>query len=267
MFFPNLFSYLSILLIIVLIISIVNLLLSKDPDPPPIYCLMVTRGDGEREALARVSVTNFDLQSFKNKYLVIINEGKANILSEKTSNKIELHVQNMPLGTMRNLAMELVPPNAIWTTWDDDDWRSTDYLSTLYTALSKQKNKKYLMFTRRIDHSFNNDFTYQVHLPSGTFIFFCYKDPLLRYDDVANKEDAVVKRYLLQKQLNKLVLYENDPKLYIRFIHQNNTSVYLDKNKSKITQYSNKSPYFEYPAYDEHIHYVNTIKKKYYNNK
>ena len=246
MFFSNrLYPYLSILtslLIIVFIISVVNLL--RTHDNPPIYCLMIT-GNKDRIQFAKTSVINFNLQTYKKKYLVIINEGDANILEKNSHNMIEVHIKNTPLGTMRNLALEFVPPNAIWTTWDDDDWRADVYLSTLYNALQKHKNKRYLMFTRRIDHSFNNDFTYQVHLPSGTFIFFCYKDPNLRYDDIPNKEDAVVKRYLLNDQFHKLFIYDNDPKLYIRFIHKNNTSVYLDKKKSKITQYSNKAPNLE----------------------
>ena len=261
---PYLFI-LSILLISVFIISTVIIMIRENIEKP-IYCLMIT-GNDERFEFARTSVINFDKQTYKNKYLVIINEGDRNILTHATKNKIEVHIKNTSLGAMRNIALEFVPPDAIWTTWDDDDWRSDQYLETLYNALAKNTNKKYLMFTRRIDHNLNNDFTYQVHLPSGTFIFFCYKDPLLKYDDLPTKEDAVVKQYLLKKKIDQLMIYENDPKLYIRFVHKNNTSVYLDKGKSKINKYSIKSPYFEYDAYKDHINYVNIIKKKYYNNK
>lgn len=227
---------------------------------------MVT-GKANREEFAKISVHNFDRQTFARKYLVIVNHGTNHILPENTANKVEIMMEKTSLGNLRNAALELVPPHAVWTTWDDDDWRSDDYLSVLFGALDSDRTKRNLMFTRRIDHNLNNNFTYQVYIPSGTFIFFCYKDPMLQYAELDTKEDANVKQYLLREMLSKTMVYDNDPRLYIRFIHKNNSSVYLDNTKSKITKYSNMSPYFELEATDGHSNYVKSTKKKYYNNK
>ena len=223
---------------------------------------MITGKSNREDFFAKTAVVNFDLQTYQNKHLIIINEGKTKtLLKYDNSNKIEIFVKKTTLGKLRNIALELVPPNAIWTTWDDDDWRCQDYLSILFHALNKNKSKRYLMYTKRIDHNLNNNFTYEVHIPSGTYIFFCYKDPMLKYDNLDTKEDAITKQYILGR-LEKTLIYENDATLYIRFVHNNNTSVYVDKFKKCTANYKKKSSYFEYNATNLQKQYVNKIKKK-----
>lgn len=226
---------------------------------------MIT-GKKNREMFAKQSIVNFNKQTYKNKFLVIINHGKTIPTIKAQNNIIEIMLQKqMRLGTMRNLALHLVPPGAIWTTWDDDDWRSDDYLLTLFKAMNKDPSKRYLMYTNRLDHNINTNFSYNVEIPSGTYIFFCYKDPLMKYDDLDTKEDAITKKYILQKS-HQTVIYKNDPSIYIRFIHNNNTSLYVNPQKTKINYYKNKEIYFEKDATAEQVQYIDTVKKKYYNN-
>lgn len=226
---------------------------------------MITGKNG-RESFAKTSVINFKEQSYKNKYLIIVNHGKPVLNRNNKDNIFEINVEKTKLGTMRNIALELVPPDAIWTTWDDDDWRSKNYLSILFHQLNKDTSKKCLMYKNRLDHNLNTNFTYQVHIASGTYIFFCYKDPYLRYDDLDTKEDAKTKQQILEKG-SETIIYDNDPSLYIRFVHNNNTSVYVSALKTQIRSHElNTHIYLESDANIRNISYVNFIKKKYYDN-
>ena len=249
------FAYLFIICFIIYCIYFIN-----KTRLPSIYCLMIT-GKKDREEFAKQSIINFKRQSYKHKFLIIVNHGNR-ITYDSENNIIEILIPKKKLGTMRNMALDLVPPDAIWTTWDDDDWRSDDYLHTLFKALS---TKRYLMYRNRLDHNLNTNFTYTAHIPTGTYIFFCYKNPVMKYDELDTKEDAIIKKYILQR-MDKTIIYDNDPSIYIRFIHKNNTSVYVNPYKENTYNHTNKAVYFETKATDEHIRYVNNIKKKYYHN-
>jgi hypothetical protein len=231
----------------------------------PIYCLMITGKDDRRRRFASTSVTNFKLQSYTNKYLIIVNEGSTSCLNDEQNNDdsiLELHVQKSSLGELRNIALSLVPHNAIWTTWDDDDWRSTDYLLILKRMLQKH-DKKYLMFCNRLDHNLLTNFTYRVNIPTGTYIFFAYKDPHILYDHLDTKEDIVVKRHFIDNKESLVMFENNDPKIYVRFIHDNNTSLFVDKNKRSVS--SNSSSHMnESYGKKEDILYVSYVKKMYY---
>ena len=227
----------------------------------PIFCLMMTGKDDTRAKYAKSAIINFHKQTYSNKFLIIVNEGSQNIIDKKNNRVLELKVQGLSLGKMRNIALDLVPPNAIWTTWDDDDWRSDDYLRTLYDELMRHPTKKYLMFCNRVDHNMNTNFSYRVQLMSGTYIFFAFKDPLIQYDDVSTKEDAVVKQYLIRNGNRTHVFFNNDPLLYIRFIHKSNTSTYINTRKRSITNYKATSLYHEYPVTEHQKEYIDRVKQ------
>jgi hypothetical protein len=55
---------------------------------------------------------------------VIINHGKQSIFqSEQVSDQIfEFFVpESLTLGEMRNISLNMVPIDVMWTVWDDDD--------------------------------------------------------------------------------------------------------------------------------------------------
>lgn len=237
----------------------------------PIYCLMITGKNNQRYNFAKIALQNFLQQTYDNKYLIIVNEGKQKIVNcnndweRKHIFEIQVNREKtkMKLGDLRNISLQLVPPNAIWTTWDDDDWRHKKYLDTLYRALINSR-KKFLMYKNRIDHNFNTSLTYRVTIHTGGYIFFAFNDPNIWYDSLDTKEDAVVKRYFEeQMKLNKVLLFNNDPKLYIRFIHTNNTSLFINQNKTNLI--SNKVIHETDVSASERL-YVNNVIKKYYRN-
>ena len=230
---------------------------------PAVYCLMITgkNNDVSRNRFAKVSVQNFQRQTYPNKFLIVINEGNRKVLDTDTPKLLELQIKNTNLGAMRNIALELVPPNAIWTTWDDDDWRSDTYLEVLFRKLSYDPTKRYLMYCNRIDHNINTDFSHRVTIPSGTYIFFAYKDPLIKYDEQSTKEDAVVKRYILSKKSQTVLYRDNDYTLYVRFVHQNNTSLFVEKNKKSLTRHTGYV--IEDQLSSAELKHVNLVKKNY----
>ncbi len=162
------------------------------------------------------------------------------------------------------MAIAIVPYGSIWTTWDDDDWRSDDYLEIMTKELLKHPNKKFLMYCNRLEHNMNTDFTWRLSIKNGTYIFFCFKcfDPYLKFDDIDNKEDVRIKKYLINNPDN-VVLYDNPRfNVYIRFSHDQNTSSFVNKHKKNIatnTFYLKDS----YPTIKEQK-YVSHVKNMYY---
>ena len=231
---------------------------------PPVFCLMITgkNNDAKRHAYATVSVKNFHQQTYANKHLIIINEGDRRVLNKDSQNTLEVQVKGLHLGTLRNIALEMVPPNAIWTTWDDDDWRASTYLDILFSKLNADKRKRYLMYCNRIDYNVTTNFAHRVTIPSGTYIFFAYKDPLIRYDATHTKEDASVKRYILS-QGERTILYTDNPyTLYVRFVHGTNTSVFVDAHKSKVKHHPG-GYLVEGNVNQQEQAYVDLVKKNY----
>jgi hypothetical protein len=253
---------------------------------------MVTGKDITRHKFAAMSIDNFWLQTYANKYLIIINESNQTCVKSKNYRIIEIFVpKSTPLGVMRNIALDIVPPNAIWTTWDDDDWRSHDYIQILSDALHFNDNKKYLMYCNRLEHNLITNFTWRCHIRSGTYIFFCYKDPELTYDEVENKEDIIIKNLMYSRSERLTILSNNTHAIYIRFVHGTNTSQFVNNAKNEIkeskssliqlildalikSQGSNVTPIRiasinlgektnESDASDNDIKYVNVVKKMY----
>lgn len=224
-----------------------------------IYCVMVTGKSDKRKAFARISIENFKMQRYPNKVLVIVNEGDP--LNVADENVIEVLVPNrdkITLGDMRNIAFEYIPNNAIWTTWDDDDWRSEDYLSYLKSNLG---DVDYVFFTRRIEHNLNNGFTFIMELRSGFVIMFGRKKPFTIYDSKDFNEDVLLKKIIIENLKYKTL--QNDPKMYVRLSHDDNTSTLVKPEKSKVRDTSGNKVYFEYSADEEEIAYAKMIVKNF----
>lgn len=229
----------------------------------PVYCLMVTGHTPERIAFARQSVSNFLAQTYDNKHLIIINQSRTPILREEYPNMLETYVNNTgkTLGELRNMTLQFVPPDAIWTTWDDDDWRAADYIAHMLSVMTSQ-GADFFMFQNRIDYNQLNGFAFKATLRSGLMTFFAKHNPYLRYAHVSTSEDKPLKEYAV-KQLNTFV-YDNDAKLYIRLIHGANTSVYVDKAKSEIRDTRNNRDFFEAELSDDEQKFLDNIISKYY---
>ena len=225
---------------------------------------MITGHIKDRRKFALKSVENFLTQSYKNKHLIILNQDiNTSLLKNDYSNILEVKIDNTnkTLGELRNISLQLVPPNAIWTVWDDDDYRDPHYISTMVNQMYKT-NSDFLMFQNRIEYNLNNDFTFKLTLKSGLMTFFAKYNPYLQYENVSTSEDKKMKSYALNNL--KVYIFNNNPLLYVRAIHKNNTSVYVMHDKNNLKNTKNNKVYFENNLTKYEKELVNNIIYKYY---
>lgn len=236
---------------------------------------MVTGKDACREHFARQSIANFNQQDYANKRLIIINHASYVLLdnanksnSNTSTNKsnsninsntiVEFHVDkdanSLTLGDLRNIARAMVPLDAVWTTWDDDDYHAPNYISTMMKELGRAD---VLVWTRRLEFNANTGMVWKMELTTGFApLMFARQDMRMLY----NRKDAMEDVHLLDvaKDLGKrIVVFQNEPKLYIRTVHENNTSLYVDKYKTFIApEPKKKGQYIEsnIDANDANIH-------------
>ena len=231
------------------------------------YCLMVTGHKPSRIPYAKKSVHNFLNQTYENKHLVVLNQGADAVLSDDEhlrDNMLEVFVDNRgkTLGEIRNMSLQFVPPNAIWTTWDDDDWRAPVYLATMERTM-RDNGSDFLMFQNRVEYNLLNGFAFRLTLRSGLMTFFARNRPDLQYAHSATSEDRPLKDYA--RRHLKTHLMDNDPKLYVRLVHGDNTSVYVDKHKHLLRDTTKNKDFFEQALSDEEKAFVSNIISGYYN--
>lgn len=263
MFNPN---QTFLFIVFVVIVTICCVLFLTESQSTPVYCLMVTGYSDKRRPFALRSISNFREQRYQNKHLIVLNQSKRKLLNREHDfeNILEFYVDNegKTLGNLRNISLQFVPPNAIWTTWDDDDWRHSAYLSIMMREM-RTTGTEFLMPRNRIEYNLVNKFAYKSTLKTGFMTFFSKYNENLRYADVSTSEDANVKEYALKNL--RYATYDNDAALYIRFVHDDNTSVYVDGKKQDVRDTSRNKVYFETKLNKKERDFVNNIISKYYN--
>lgn len=237
---PLLILVISLLLIIISTLTILLLVRNNSNNQEqfslshdPIYCIMVTGKDECRIEHSRNSLLNFFDQDYaRGKYMIIVNHHKQlNVLmnDEEYENVIEINVikdDSTTLGDMRNIALELVPLNGLWTTWDDDDYRPYNYLSLLHQKLIENKTSA-VAFTERYEYNANNNNIWKISLTTGFVTILARKRCKTRYLSQNTMEDTEIKTFYPD-----IFIWKNrDILLYVRLIHNNNTSLYVDKLK------------------------------------
>lgn len=209
-----------------------------------IYAILITSNDSIRNQFIPLAIKNFLMQNYPYKHLLIINHGKENIMKTNHPEITELIVDktHLTLGDLRNMALEFIPINSYWLTYDDDDVRDCNYFRYL---MKKIKHYDAIFLKNRFDYNLNNHFVYKCSFTRGMPLIFCKKIIGLKYLEKDTLEDIELQNDILK--LGKIYkVIDNDPILYIRTLHRNNTSSYVDKNKIDIVKYNNVGPYKEY---------------------
>lgn len=217
---------------------------------PPVYCLMVTGKDEKRLAYARqIGIASFDLQDYPNRHMIIVNHGKSPVLEKPRDDIYEIMVEKGPettLGDLRNVSLDLVPLNACFSVFDDDDWRTPNYLSYMVDTLLKTRSIAVFM-KNRLEHNLANGYTFRSHFRNGNTHTLCMKLGRLRYTPVDTLEDVHLQEDI-DSFKKKYTAIDNDPRMYIRIIHQNNTSPFAKDNRADIVRYSPSGNYWESEA-------------------
>ena len=240
-----------------------------DRSLPSIYCVMMTGKNEERYKFVEIAVENFKQQTYQNKWLIIINHGLKSIFSMNQSwqreriQEIFFDKTYMSLGDMRNFALDMIPYGALWTVWDDDDWRHAKYLDVLHKTMSKSK-AQVVFLKNRLDFNMNNGFVYRCKFDLGMPFFLAEKTEVVRYLSKESLEDIRLHNDF-ELHGKRIILLDNDPRLYIRTLHGTNTSLYVDNQKSQIVLYNDESHYHEYNATDKERQYAEKIIETYFN--
>lgn len=234
------FFYLGILILINLILLTYILFISNEKhsdesfDQKHIYCIMVTGKSHCRYNLAKKSVQNFKEQTYPLKKLIILNHGDQKIISEKQENIFEFVIDksNMTLGDIRNIGLNLVEPESYWTTWDDDDYRDPEYLSYLY---KNSENGKYdiVAFSNRYEYNFNNGFFWKTMWLRGFPACLVKLDKRFQFLSKDTMEDVKLFETYAKLQKKIKVIKDNDPKIYMRIVHTDNTSTWINYKKNE----------------------------------
>lgn len=224
---------------------------------PKIYCIMII---GKRYNFVNIGINNFVVQTYPNKHLLIINHGDTSISNQLQSltNATEvMGPSHFTLGELRNFAISLVPINALHTTFDDDDWRHPKFLEMLYDELRKNR-ADVVFFRNRLDVNLTNGFVYRCKFENGTPHPLTKNIPLIKYLNKKTLED--IDLYDQYKRHNKRIhVVNNNPKWYIRTIHDSNTSSFVVNSKRTTVHYAVESSYHEFDATGDEISYAKKI--------
>ena len=253
-------------MLLILLLLLVLLLLTYFRPKPQIYCVLLTGKNEARYRLVPIAISNFESQDYKNKYLLIINHGNQQSLYDSKNDRIkEIMVVNegKKLGDFRNQAFDYIPKNALWIPFDDDDYRKPEYLSILENKLYST-GADAVFLRNRLDHNLNTGFTYRCHFLHGIPHILSKNIDGFRYLSADTLEDANLQTDL-RRLKKKYVVFENDPSLYIRYIHQHNTSPYVDISKRSIIEYAKSSSYNESESYKTEKQYASHISRLYSN--
>ena len=204
------------------------------------------------------------MQTYTNKKLIIINHGNIPVMVQKQDNvhEIKINKGNMTLGDLRNFSLSLIPLNAISLTFDDDDWRSPNYMEFMVDTLLKTKSTAVFM-KNRVEYNLTNGFSYRSSFDYGSTHMMCIKIDKLQYLSKDTLEDIQLQSDL--KSFNKkYTAIDNDPTMYLRIIHENNTSPNAAETKNSLIKVSDNSYYKEYDIETDNKAYIDKIIRDYY---
>lgn len=209
-----------------------------------IYAILITSNVGIRKQFIPTALKNFFMQNYPYKHLIIINHGSECILKKhnKSITEIKIDKTNLTLGDLRNIALKFIPINSYWVTYDDDDVRSPHYFRYLMKNI---KHYDAIFLRNRFDYNLNNDFIYKCSFNNGMPLIFAKKIAGLKYLKRNTLEDVELQNDML-KMGKKYKVLDNNPMLYIRTLHEDNTSSYVNKDKNEIVIYDEDGSYQEY---------------------
>lgn len=267
-------SKLVILVAIVLILSTLTAYLAwlyhtrnkRVIHTPEIYCLMVTGKDEARINYAKLAVQNFLAQTHPYKRLIIVNHHQT--LKVLDDNALHIHpyikehympkTPSTTLGDLRNFSLSHVPIGTLWTIWDDDDYRRDDYLEYL---LRHHTSNNIVCFQNRLEHNINTHTSWVAHKKSGYVTLLAPRIASISYLKRDSMEDVnLISDYKNMKY--KQTILDNTPNLYLRLVHSNNTSLYVNPKKTYLlnSQHPNAEYYESVPSREENkmIEYILT---------
>lgn len=202
---------------------------------PLVSAMMITQASRFDRCLQ--AIADFEQQTYPNRELVIVTSDdptKMDRLANHVGNRVGKspgHVRliqmdwdgkQQPLGAMRNVAMSQASGDYL-VTWDDDDQHGEERIQSHFDVLRREgvaasalQAQCYLFESRKelwiVD--------WRPFTPPGIVMF--RRHPSLRYPEVNRHEDSALSLQL--RRLGKVAAVAGRPELYVRVIHDSNTS-------------------------------------------
>lgn len=208
-----------------------------------VTAVMITGKSPERAPFAKAALQSFAAQTYPNKELVVINSGTESVLEAALamglrSPVVEVWVQDADqsgktLGDLRNMALE-AGSGWYYIQWDDDDWSHPERMEAqvkLCRAIEQETAlgvplPAAVTYMNQIRYNFKTGHCY-VHRQSprpgyavgipGTIVHTYVGDCC--YPSLSKSEDTK----FAQRFSKRFHIWDNDPKMYLRFYHGANT--------------------------------------------
>jgi glycosyltransferase involved in cell wall biosynthesis len=188
-----------------------------------VTAVMVTGNPGRR-ALAEAAIKSFQLQTWDNKELLIVDDSGAEWPSMPNVRVAEMPQtqERLTLGALRNIG--LAQARGDWIIqWDDDDWYHEQRIKFM---MGRTKPGYAVTLRRQIRYSFltNNAFVNKYRFAAGLPGSIIHPKTTGRYQEIGKHEDS---RFINDHFPDRLLVVDNigppGPELYLRFHHGENT--------------------------------------------
>lgn len=195
---------------------------TRGANAPLVSCLMVTRG---RSGLARRAIECFQAQHYPRRELVIVDDDPDDSLARHVASlaapdirHVRLADEHLPLGTLRNLAVEAAS-GAYVAQWDDDDFYDPQRLSAQIEAIERLEADacvlaRELMWWPALERLAVS----RARLWEGSLV--CDRRRLVPYAAVRRGEDTPVVAEVARQ--GRVALLDR-PELYLYVCHAHNT--------------------------------------------
>lgn len=183
-----------------------------------VSAIMITGKCRSRDDLARIAVQCFLDQSYPEKELVVINDGRQSFLRRKDPSVREIRLRKsstITLGDLRNVGLANARGELV-IQWDDDDWHHPRRMEVQVASWEKGAA---VLLGEQIRYSFPHRRAFVYRRRSGIEGTILHERlAKLRYPSVVRGEDT---QFLAQFRSRRIVEY-HEP-LYVRFFHRANT--------------------------------------------
>lgn len=189
---------------------------------PHVRAVMVTGKDAGRVPLARLAVACFEIQSYPERTLLIVNHGPAPILMHPTAGVDEVQVTRPPtLGDLRNLALEEASKDGradYLIQWDDDDYYHPERISVQVAAIH---NGSATVLRRQMVADLSTGEAFVHERPVLEMSILHSARTACRYRSLERGEDTYFAGDI--RRQHGLRGISNDSQLYVRLYHGMNT--------------------------------------------
>ncbi|MDZ7773416.1 MAG: glycosyltransferase family 2 protein [Balneolaceae bacterium] len=200
---------------------------TEEENPPKVSCLIVT---ADRRALLRRSIRSWSRQTYSNRELVVVDNGKdtvEDLLEDLPGDQVQYERidpdGDLVLGDLRNISLDQATGDFLMC-WDDDDWFHPDRISVQLESLGEEYDACCLLGNLfHINTPQLTDHPYRGYLPDGSPSSIIHRrDPEIRYPSLPRQEDTVYLNKWRERRYRKLPLSYSY--LFVRCFHGDNVS-------------------------------------------